>query len=98
MVSNCIITNKKYAELVAFYPNKHDLEAIRDLNRDGSLSYRIEWADESSLPCLGEGRGHLNYYRMRFEVPEDDKVFLTERVKMAIDYTNCLLSGKSIVL
>ncbi len=97
LVSNCIITNKRYAELVVFYPNREDLEAIRELNRNGSLSYRIEWAEDSTLPCLGEGKEHLNFYRMRFEVTEDDKVFLTERVKKAIDYTNVLLDSKHVI-
>jgi hypothetical protein len=94
MVSNAIIAKKDYAELVVFMPTKKDLEAIKEMNRDGALSFRIEWASDDKFPCLSEEVGDLRLYRMVFKVPQEDKDALTNRVRMAIKYTENLIKEK----
>lgn len=94
LVSNSIITNKPYAELVVFYPNFDDLQAILELNRQESISFRIEWKDIDDLPCLGEDRSDMNIYRLRWRVLEEDKQFITERIRLAIIEVERLISEK----
>ncbi len=87
LVSNAILTNSRYAELIVYMPYLSELEAIRELRRnyDGNQN-RFAWINFSTddeLPYLIEGGYYKNLNVIRFEIQNSDKEFLTERVKAA---------------
>lgn len=88
MVSNAILTDSQFAELIAFVPYRSQLEEIRELaqNFDGTNQQRFMWiglATDDELPFLKDGGYYKNLNIMRFHVPEEDKAFLTSRVEKA---------------
>jgi len=88
LVSNAILTSSKYAELIVYVPYKSELEAIRELanNYDGTDQRNYAWinfADDNELPYLNDGGYYKNLNVIRFEVPESDKIVLTEKVLQA---------------
>ncbi len=81
LVSNAILTNSKFAELIVYCPYKSELEAIRELasNFDGDQN-KIAWigfSQDDDLPYLIEGGHYKNLNIIRFEVPQSDKNLLT---------------------
>lgn len=84
LISNGIITGSKYAELIVYCPYQSELSAIRDMasNYEGDQNKVawINWADDSELPYLPDEGYYKNLYTFRFEIPEADKQFLTDRV------------------
>jgi hypothetical protein len=89
LVSNAIILNAKYAELIVFMPYKEDLQAIKDYNYSLDDPYwLVERAKEGELPYIYKESGIENINIIRFLIPEDDKTFLTERVLKAIELIN----------
>lgn len=84
LVSNSILTGAKYAELIVYVPYQKELDAIRELanNWDGNPNKIawVNWAEDSDLPYLIEGRYYKNVNILRFEVSEADKKLLTDRV------------------
>jgi hypothetical protein len=92
LVSNAILTNSKYAELIVYCPFKGELDEIRKLtelpeNLDKNCSW-INWASDSELPYLLEEGGYKNLNILRWEVSQDDKDRLTERVQEAVKLLN----------
>lgn len=90
LVSNAILTKSKYAELIVYLPYRSELNAIREMasNFDGDQN-KIAWigfAEDNELPYLIDGGHYKNLNIIRFEVPESDKKFLTERVIKAGDF------------
>lgn len=88
IVSNSILTNSKFGELVVYMPYKHELNAIRELaaNYDGMEQWKFKWIADSydeQLPHLIEGGAYENMYRVRFEIPQADKDAMIERIKEA---------------
>ena len=87
LVSNAIITNSKYAELIVYCPYQSELQAIRDLaaNIDGEQKnyYWIFTANDNELPYLKDNGFYKNVITFRFEVSENDKNLLTEKVLAA---------------
>lgn len=87
LVSNAILTGSKYAELIVYVPYQRELDAIRDLanNWEGNPNKIawVNWAEDSDLPYLIEGRHYKNLNILRFEVLEADKKALTDRIKEA---------------
>jgi hypothetical protein len=89
LVSNAIILNAKYAELIVFIPFFEELEEIKDYNRTLDIPYwLIENAKEGQLPYIYKESGIENINIIRFEVPQSDKDFLTSRVESAIELIN----------
>jgi hypothetical protein len=87
LVSNAILTNSKYAELIVYVPFKSELEAIREIIQtgDGEMQSKygwINWANDDELPWIPDGGYYKNINVIRFEIPEEDKEALTERMKM----------------
>lgn len=85
IVSNAILLDVKYAELVVYVPYQHELESIIERARsyDGPEldKYKwIAWATEDDLPYLIEGLLYKNKTTIRFEIPERDRLLLTDRV------------------
>lgn len=88
IVSNSILLKTKYAELIVYCPYKSELESIRELARnsdEGVMSkyYWIHNASDDELPYLIEGGYYKNLNVIRFEIPQADKDFLTQRVAEA---------------
>jgi hypothetical protein len=89
LVSNSIILDARFAELIVFMPYIEDLEEIKDYNRTLDEPYwLVERAKDGELPYLYKESGIQNINIIRFEVPQDDKEFLTERVLKAIELIN----------
>jgi hypothetical protein len=90
LVSNACITDSQFAELIIYVPYKSELETIREMaqNYEGDQNKIawINWASDDELPYLIEGREYKNLNIIRFEVPEADKVFLTDRVNKLGEY------------
>ena len=85
LVSNAIITNSKYGELIVFLPYRSELSKIRQLatQYDGFEQWKFKWIDNASddeLPWLNEGGYYKNLNKIRFEIPQEDKDKLTSRV------------------
>lgn len=92
LVSNCILTKKKVGELVGFIPKKSELlkifEAIQDtdflkkanLEEHNYFYYQPEYIE--SHPYLADDAEIDNFVTFEFEIPQDDKIFLTQRFKM----------------
>jgi len=87
LVSNACITGAKYGELIIYCPYKHELNEIRELasNYDGNQNKVawINWAEDYELPFIPKGKNVKNLNIIRFEIPKEDKQFLTDRVIMA---------------
>jgi hypothetical protein len=98
LVSNSILTRKRYAGLTVFIPIKEDLEAILTMNRDNILSYRIEYAEANSFPQLGNGRENMRLYQMKWLVNLNDKEFLIDRVRQGIKEVERLIEQKTKIL
>lgn len=84
LVSNAILTNARFAELIIYLPYKKDLEAIRELasNFDGNQN-KIAWigfSEDEDLPYLIEGNYYKHLYIIRFEVTNLMKQQLTSKV------------------
>lgn len=86
LVSNSVITGAKYAELIVFMPYYEELESIRAYNANlDEPNYLVFGAKDEKLPFIYRQSGVKNLNIIRFEVPEEDKKFLTERVKLAVE-------------
>lgn len=89
LVSNGILCERDKAMLVVYTPYKGDLDGIRELAEThiGDQSNRfafINWAEDDELPYIIEGNKYNDINTMEFDIPQEDKDILTERVKLAI--------------
>jgi len=85
LVSNAVLTDKQYAELIVYMPYYSELEIIRELasqndTPDQNKFAWVNWAADEDLPYLNDGGHYKNINVIRFEVPEADKNRLTDRV------------------
>lgn len=89
LVSNAILCDRDKAMLVVYVPYLEDLEEIRELARDyvnDSNEYAfINWALDEELPYILKDGYYSDINSIEFEVPQEDKDFLTSRVELAID-------------
>lgn len=94
LVSNSILAKSKYAELIVFMPYASQfLDIIKYIENidDFELQKDIEWVcrardSESGLariPHLPNDSGYKNLYKYRFEVPQEDKLFLLSKIDVA---------------
>lgn len=89
LVSNACITKAKYAELIVFMPYYEQLEEIKQYNESLEEPYwLVARAKDDELPYIYKESGIKNLNIIRFEVPIEDKIFLEQRVKLAIDKIN----------
>lgn len=86
LVSNAILTDVDYAELIVFCPYQRELEAIRQMafEADGKFKW-IFYASDDELAYLPENSFYKNVARLRWKVAETDKQALTDRVKFAVE-------------
>lgn len=84
LVSNSILANKSHAELIVYCPLKSELPKIKELvdgfDGDQNKYAWIFFAEDDDLPYLIDGGYYENKYHFVFEVPQEDKDVLTERV------------------
>ena len=88
IVSNSIINNVPVGEAISYMPYQSELDELRELaeNYDGADQWEYRFIAESpdmSLAFLPDNGYYKNLNRFEFEVPQEDKDFLTERVKLA---------------
>jgi hypothetical protein len=93
LVSNAIISDCRYAELIIYMPYQRELQHLRELAQDAppELLYKFFWianGNDEELPHLVEEGYYKNLKVIRFEVPDKDKEFLTNAV---------LGAGKSLI-
>lgn len=96
LVSNSILENTRYAELIVYMPYESELPEIKVMAGNVpaeqlSKHYWISMAQDGELPFIKDGGYYKNINVIRFEVPDEDKIFLTDCVlkagKMLKDYT-----------
>lgn len=89
LVSNACILGMKFMEVILYIPYFGELQKIRqsvlDLdNEDEKKKYGfIAYASYNELAWIKDNGYYINLNRFKFEVPEVDKKFLTERVILA---------------
>lgn len=88
LVSNAILTGAKYAELIVYMPYKNELDEIRAaaFNYDGAEQKSFLWiygSSDEELPHLIEEGYYKNINTIRFEVLQEWKDELEERVSLA---------------
>jgi hypothetical protein len=88
LVSNAILTDSDFSELIIYCPYKSELDEIREMansyDDDQNQIAFINWATDEQLPYLPDGGLIKNLKIIKFEVPNEDKEFLIESVSMAI--------------
>ena len=89
VVGNAILTKKKYAELIAFLPTKEQLRTVLDaventdflkdfgLDESDYFHFRVENLEQ--FPYLPDNCGMDPLNTFEFEVPVEDKIFLTKK-------------------
>lgn len=87
-VSNAILADVYHAEAVIYCPFQAELEDIREeaFNYDAPDQWLYRWiatANDQDLPHLLNGGYYSDLNVVAFEIPQADKDFLTERVKLA---------------
>lgn len=96
LVSNAILTDCEFAQLIVFLPTEMQLEEIRhqanSIDEESLPAGRTIWdykfiADnpKHKLPHIANSSLLKPLYSFEFEVPEEDKILLTERVQLARD-------------
>jgi hypothetical protein len=85
LVSNAIINDCKQAELIVYMPYLSELPIIQELAIQQEVKW-IQYADISELPYLLDEGYYKNVNVIRFEILQEDKDFLTNRVLEAGKY------------
>jgi hypothetical protein len=83
LVSNAILTDTQYAELIVFCPYREDLAEIRLTAMDDPKYRWVEYAEDWELPFLIIGMHYNDIYTFLFEVPQSDIDLLTDCVDRA---------------
>ena len=94
IVSNSIIHNTKFGEAIAFMPTEENLVEMREMLegsdyietklKDDPWKYRFAYErDLWDLPFIPKHSTFPSLTKFRFEVPTEDKIYLTERVLKA---------------
>lgn len=86
-VSNAILTNKNTADFAVYMPYRSELNTVRSLCEEYEGNANdvawIHFGSDDDLPHLVDGMFYKNLRTIRFEVPEQDKKRLTQRVELA---------------
>jgi hypothetical protein len=91
LVSNAILTESRFAELIVYAPFEDELTHIRQLVMylEDEDQRKYGWlvnADDNELPFIRKGGKYNNLNVIRFEVPDEDKRLLESRVKLCGKY------------
>ena len=79
LVSNAIINNCEHAELIVYMPYLSELPDIQQLAIEQGVKW-IEYAEINELPYILDDGYYKNINVIRFDISNDDKDFLTNRV------------------
>ena len=87
LVSNAILANAEFAELIIYCPYKSELSEIRSsceeyLGDPKEVNW-IAYSNDDDLPYILDGGLYKNITVIRFKIPEIDKISLTTKVKLA---------------
>lgn len=88
LVSNAILTGRSKARLYVFMPNKSMLESIKLISQQSEGKYWFHTKSDDELPWIADNKKHKIVECIPFDVSEDDKQFLTERVALAANLLN----------
>jgi hypothetical protein len=95
LVSNSILNNTRYAELIIGVPYYSEIPKVKMLADGNPNCYWIAMAQDDELPFLPDDGYYKNLNIIRFEVPQEDKDFLTQKVieasKLLIDREPAIL-------
>lgn len=85
LVSNAILIGVDFAELIVFMPYLDQLDTIRQYahQKDGADIHKYYWVTmglDEELPWISRNGAYQNVNVLRFEIPQSDKDFLTDRV------------------
>lgn len=80
LVSNSIINDCRYAELIVYMPYESEIVEIKKEVDGMPNCYWIAMAGEDELPFIKDGGFYKNLNIIRFEVPQEDKELLTQNV------------------
>ena len=97
LVSNAILCEKKIAELTLYVPYKAELEIIRDENEWQNILpngifesdkfkfwlRQINFKEDNELPYLIDGTHYPNKSIFKFEIKDEDKTAIFNRVVLA---------------
>ena len=88
LVSNACIDDCECAELIVYCPFESELEVIisQAVESGNPSAYFIANGNPKTLPCIKDGGFYNNINIISFEVPIEDKEFLTELVEKAGKY------------
>lgn len=96
LVSNSILNNTRYAELIVGVPYYSEMPKVKMLADGNPDCYWIAMAGDDELPFLPDGGYYKNLNIIRFEVPKEDKEFLTNKVieasKLLIDRAPAMIA------
>lgn len=79
LLSNAILADKKYAELIVFMPYDTELLEVRQLCDEKWLDY----LGDDEIPCIPKDGFFKNVNIIKFEIPQEDKDRLTNTVLKA---------------
>lgn len=101
LVSNAVNSSCQFAELIVYIPYESELPEIKMMAQNVDVQhlskhYWIAMANDGELPFIKNDGYYKNLNTIRFEVPQDDKDFLTNQVlkagKMLIHYKSVFLA------
>jgi len=89
LVSNAVLTEKKFAELIVYCPFESELNDIRIMcdNYDGADQYKLRFITESAneeLPYILDNGTYKNLNILKFEVPQSDIDLLTKTISSIV--------------
>lgn len=87
LVSNAIINNCNYAELIIFMPKDADLINIRNYLNGNPKAKFLEYLSDNQIPSIPDNSPVKSLYVIRFEVPKEDITLLT----------NCVLKAQPLL-
>jgi hypothetical protein len=86
LVSNAILTDCDKGELIIYCPYKSELEKIRTECENYDDPNKVAWivfSNDDDLPYLIDGKFYKNLYKFEFDIPNEDKDYLINRIKKA---------------
>lgn len=88
IVSNVCIEGVEIGEAITYMPYVSEYEEIRDMaeNYDGADAWKYKFIRDlpvQDLPFLPDGGHYKNINKFAFIVPEEDKIFLEDRIIQA---------------
>lgn len=83
LVSNACINGTDWAELIVYMPYLNELNEIREAAEGNPKNYSIWASQDDELPYLIPGGFFQNLNIIRFKIPNEDKILITEAVKKA---------------